>query len=234
MTEIQFSDIAVNLIGSMGSDASIVQAARVSLSGENEVEMTSKEEGLINYLMRNKHGSPFEHTTLKFYVKAPIFVFREFHRHRIGFSYNEMSGRYTKLKPEFYLPSWDRPLINVGTSASPDFAPGDEYLVTKLRETLASQYRSAWNDYEELIAMGVANEVARVLLPVGIMSQMYVTCNVRSMMSFLSLRTQDDRAAHVSKPQLEIQMVARQMEEAFAGLFPVTYASYNTNQRVAP
>jgi thymidylate synthase (FAD) len=190
--------------------------------------------GILNYLLREKHGSPFEHTTLKFYVKAPIFVFREFHRHRIGFSYNEMSGRYTTLPPEFYIPADDRPLVNIGTSSKPDFAAGTIEQFNLAYSVLIKQYESAWAAYTLLLSQGVANEVARVVLPVGIFSQMYVTCNVRSLLSFLSLRTQDERATHRSRPQYEIELVARKMEALAAELFPETLAAYNKFGRVAP
>lgn len=224
--------IEVRLIDSMGSDASIAQAARVSIQGENTPD--DEHDKLINYLMKSGHGSPFEHTTLKFYVKAPIFVFREFHRHRVGFSYNEMSGRYTQLPPEFYIPGPDRPMRNIGTSARPEMAPMPPQAQSDINRIIERSYIQAWEAYQTLLIKGVANEVARLVLPVGIMSQMYVTCNARSMMNFLSLRTQDDRAARISRPQYEIQVVARMMEAHFEELFPLTYESYNNNGRIAP
>lgn len=229
------SDMQVRLIDSMGSDASIVQAARVSLSGENDVDMTDvKSSGLINYLMRKKHGSPFEHTALKFYVKAPIFVFREFHRHRVGFSYNEMSGRYTTLLPEFYLPHNTRPLVNIGTSANPKFHEADPITIRQTQFHLKEAYETCWANYQDMLNEGVANEVARMCLPVGIMSQMYVTCNARSLMHFLSLRTSNEEATFPSNPQLEIEMVATQMEDYFKQLFPLVWNAYNERGRVAP
>lgn len=236
LPELTFlDDVEVGLIDKMGTDLSIVQAAQVSLKGENEVDLSdSKPAGLINYLLREKHGSPFEHATLKFYVKAPIFVFREFHRHRIGWSYNEMSGRYTKLRPEFYVPKASRPLQNIGTSARPEFAPGDATMLDAVGEILPDVYAHAWAAYEEMLEAGVANEVARAVLPVGIYTQMYATCNLRSLMNFLSLRTKDERARHLSRPQHEIELVARKMEAIFAEKFPLTYTSYNENGRVAP
>lgn len=234
-------DVEVYLQDSMGDDGSIVQAARVSVSGENwvgtvdpEDEQAKKDIGLINYLLREKHGSPFEHNSLTFFVKAPIFVFREFHRHRIGFSYNEMSGRYTELPPEFYLPNHERPLRNIGTSARPEFAAGTTVQVDLVESAVTDLYEHAWFEYKRMLDAGVANEVARIVLPVGIMSQMYVTTNARAIMHFLALRTRDERASHASRPQLEIEMVAQKIEGAFAELFPVTYAAFNKYGRVAP
>lgn len=242
----------VELIDHMGDDNSIVRSARVSVTGVQledgfpsdeeilglawkDVEArTKRATGLINYLMREKHGTPFEQNSMTFYVKAPIFVFREFHRHRVGFSYNEMSGRYTKLIPEFWVPSADRPLVNVGTSAKPEMAPGSVEQWTRQVERMSKVYDVAWEAYEEAIEDGVANEVARAVLPVGIYSQMYVTMNLRSAFNFISLRTHESTAAHVSRPQREIEDVARLIENEIATLFPVAYAKYNEHGRVAP
>jgi len=234
MTEITFlDDVTVELVDSMGGDLSVARAAQVSLKGQNDPN-PEKMEGLIKYLMREKHGSPFEHNAFTFYVKAPIFVFREFQRHRIGFSYNEMSGRYTKLLPEFYVPNATRPLVNVGSSAKPEFEPGTDEQYNTLDAYTKNLYTFAWDAYESMLDEGVGNEVARTVLPVGIYSQMYVTANARSIMSFLSLRTRDDRATHLSRPQHEIELVAREMEAIFAEKFPITYEAYNANGRVAP
>jgi thymidylate synthase (FAD) len=224
----------------MGSDDSIVRSARVSVAGADQPSKSSVEEqekadrGLINYLMREKHGTPFEQNSMTFYVKAPIFVFREFHRHRVGFSYNEMSGRYMKLKPEFWVPGHDRPLVNIGTSAKPEMAPGsiEQWEITV--NLLTEGYEDAWKRYEHMLSLGVANEVSRAILPVGIYSQMYVTMNLRSAFSFLSLRTHDREARHVSRPQREIEDVAREIEKHVAQLFPIAYKCYNDHGRVAP
>lgn len=221
----------VHLVDSMGSDASICQAARVSTVGENEDVETERDRGLINYLVKNRHGSPFEHATLKFYVDAPIFVFREFHRHRAGWSYNETSGRYRELAPRFYLPNIDRPLLNVGSSARPEFSKGPEEMTATTRELLGAGYMASWQIYRTLLDVGVANEVARLTLPMATMSQMYATCNPRSLMHFLSLRVSTPQSRIRSRPQFEIQQVALAMEEIFAERFPKTYAAFWENGR---
>lgn len=223
----------VELIDYMGGDESIVQAARVSLKGANDIFDMEKDAGLINYLMREKHGSPFEHNSLKFYVKAPIFVFREFHRHRMA-SYNEMSGRYTELLPEFYLPGVERKLVNGGTSSKPKMVEGSDEQYWRTVDTMIDFYMSSWKVYQKLLNDGVANEVARAVLPLGIMSQMYVTMNLRSAFNFLSLRTQREDAVHISRPQREIEQVAELMEAEIMTLFPVAYSAYQKNGRVAP
>jgi thymidylate synthase (FAD) len=235
-----FSYPTVQLIDKMGGDHSIVRAARVSVSsGEiivdtEDLEEIKRNNGLINYLMREKHGSPFEQNSMTFYVKAPIFVFREFHRHRAGFSYNEMSGRYTKLNPEFWIPARNRPLVNAGTSAKPNMVPGTEEQHDLAVEQMTWLYEQAWETYQELLDAGIANEVARAVLPVGIYSQMYVTLNLRSAFNFLSLRTHEPEARHVSRPQKEIEDVAREMEKHIAQLFPQAYKTFNEHGRVAP
>lgn len=235
MSDITILDAPeVSLIDHMGSDLSIVRAAKVSVAGENWPDrMTRSGEGLVKYLMTHRHGSPFEHATMTFFVKAPIFVFREFHRHRIA-SYNEMSGRYTTLPCEFYIPSPDRPLVNVGSSARPEFAPGGSDQVGLVQDLLTSVYEHAWTAYQGLLAGGVANEVARMVLPVGIFSQMYVTMNVRALMNFLSLRVDSLDSATRSRPQFEIQQVAEEIEKEFARLFPVVHEAFVLNGRVAP
>ncbi|UDL15912.1 ThyX-like thymidylate synthase [Microbacterium phage Pumpernickel] len=235
-----FSYPTVQLIDKMGGDHSIVRAARVSVStGEIVVNTEDEKEikrnnGLINYLMREKHGSPFEQNSMTFYVKAPIFVFREFHRHRAGFSYNEMSGRYTKLNPEFWIPAQNRPLQNVGTSAKPEMAPLSLEAWEEGVQLLTEGYENDWRIYERLLELGWANEAARAKLPVALYSQMYVTLNLRSAFNFLSLRTHEPEAAHVSRPQREIEDVAREIEKHLAQLFPVAYKTFNDHGRVAP
>ena len=109
------SDVSVELVKSSASDSDVLFAARVSTLGEQSLDELQKDpersKGLINYLMRDRHGSPFEHNSMTFFVSAPIFVFREFMRHRVGWSYNEESGRYRELDPVFYVPGADRKLV---------------------------------------------------------------------------------------------------------------------------
>lgn len=239
MTAFEYTDPTylnapeVTLVDVMGTDASITKAARVS-TGKADIETTDeREQGLITYLMKSQHGSPFEHAVMTFYVKAPIFVFREFHRHRIA-SYNEMSGRYTTLPGEFYLPPGVRPLVNIGTSARPEFAPGTLQQFERYVERTAHAYTIAWETYQDHLADGIANEMARVVLPVGIFSQMYATMNLRAMMNFLSLRVDSPLREKRTRPQFEIQQVAEQIEQHFAAAFPMVHAAFLVNGRMAP
>lgn len=232
MTEIEFSsDITVKLVRSMASDDMVVQAAQVSSKGENNPETVPAR--LVEALIKGKHGSPFEHNAFTFFVEAPIFVFREWHRHRIA-SINEMSGRYTVLPAKFYIPGDDRKLVNTGTKMKPEFVNFDDHTGAEFKDSMRANASLAWARYQYALNDGIANEVARMVLPVNIYSQMYWTVNARSLMNFLSLRVESDDSAVKSYPQWEIQMGADQIEGFFASRMPLTHAAFVKNGRVAP
>jgi thymidylate synthase (FAD) len=197
-------------------------------------EASERDAGLINFLMRDRHGSPFEHTSFTFYIEAPIFVVREFIRHRAGWSYNEESGRYKELEPVFYVPADGRPLRQVGNPGSYEFIQGDYKQKSAVSGDLKRVSVEAYMTYKRLLDLGVAREVARMVLPVNIYTSFYATCNARSLMHFLSLRTQNEKARFPSFPQEEIRMVADQMEAVFAAYMPLTHAAYEKHGRVAP
>lgn len=229
-----YSDVFVELVDHMGGDEAIVQAARVSTQGENYSEGSEKDQGLINMLMRDRHGSPFEHCVVKVYVKAPIFVFREWHRHRIA-SYNEMSGRYRVLEPEFYSPGPVRPLVQVGKPGAYTFEEGTEDQYIQTLSEIEHVSVEAWASYQRMLKSGVAKELARAVLPVNTYSQMYCTMNLRALMNFLSLRTKSKPNSKVpSFPQHEISLGADKLEAIFEQLYPMTYKAWNDNGRVAP
>lgn len=232
MTTIEFrSDMTVKLVQSMASDDAVVMAARVSTGAK--YANPEKDAGLINYLMRDRHGSPFEHNAFTFYIEAPIFVFREFQRHRIA-SYNEESGRYKELSPVFYIPNPDRKLIQIGKTGAYEFVAGNDEQYKTTFACIKESSVQSYSYYQDIISEGVAREVARSVLPVNTYSSMFVTMNARSLMNFLSLRTTREGTAFPSYPQREIEMVAELMEEIFAEKMPVTYATFNKNGRVAP
>jgi thymidylate synthase (FAD) len=216
-----------------GSDAKICQAARVSTLG-SAAAGSGEARGLLNYLMKNRHGSPFEHGQMSFLVEAPIFVAREFQRHRAGWSYNETSGRYKELGPVFYVPKDSRPLVQEGKAGEYRFVAGTDQQYDVTRWSHAGAYRWAWGAYQEMLGAGVAREVARNVLPVGTFTSFYATCNPRSLMHFLSLRTKNTYATFPSFPQEEIEDVALAMEAAFANHFPLTWEVWDHNGRVAP
>lgn len=227
----------VQLLGHSGGDVSVLAAMLVSTQAEDSLNSLGQDPtasaGRINFLMKNRHGSPFEHNHFKFFVQSSIFVFREFHRHRIGWSYNEESGRYSKLDPTFYVPGPDRPLCQVGKPGAYEMVQAPK-LHYKVVDALCNSYLQSYNAYEKMLEMGVAREVARMCLPLGINSSMYATCNARSLMSFLSLRTYEPEATYPSRALYEIEQVARELEAAFKECMPITYNCWNDNGRVAP
>lgn len=231
------SDMTVELVQYAAEDPSVVWAARVSTKGEQSLDDleadAERSRGLINYLMRDRHGTPFEHNSLTFYVQAPIFVFREFMRHRIA-SYNEESGRYRELNPVFYVPGPNRNLVQQGKPGAYEFVPGTEKQYLAVEMLTKDAYTQAYQAYKAMLDAGVAREVARVVLPVGIYSSMYVTMNARALMNFLSLRTKRENASFPSFPQREIEMVADMMEAEWARLMPLTHEAFEQNGRVAP
>jgi thymidylate synthase (FAD) len=231
------SDVTVELVRAGAQDADVVFAARVSTAGEQSLDDVDADaagsKGLITFLMRERHGSPFEHNSMTFYVQAPIFVFREFMRHRIA-SYNEESGRYRELRPVFYVPGPDRRLVQVGKAGAYDFVEGTPEQTQVAVEATKRACAASYAAYREMLDAGVAREVARGVLPVATYSSMYVTMNARSLMNFLSLRTKRPDSRFPSYPQREIEMVAEQMEQHWARLMPLTHGAFEAGGRVAP
>jgi len=236
------SDVTVELVRSNASDQDVLFAARVSTQGEQSLDAAMTEQdaeadqrsrGLINYLMRDRHGSPFEHNSMTFYVQAPIFVFREFMRHRIA-SYNEESGRYKELSPVFYVPGPDRNLVQTGKTGHYEFLPGTPEQIALVEQESRKASTESYESYQRMLEAGVAREVARIVLPLNIYSSMYVTMNARALMNFLSLRTKREGTHFPSFPQREIEMCAEKMEDFWAKLMPLTFESFNANGRVAP
>jgi len=239
--DIQFrSDMTVELVRSSAHDSDVVFAARVSTMGEQTLEEAAsgaaagdKDKGLINFLMRDRHGSPFEHNSMTFYVQAPLFVFREFMRHRIA-SYNEESGRYREMRPVFYVPAPERNLVQQGKPGAYDFVPGTAEQTELAVASGKAVAEFAYAEYQRQLDAGIAREVARTVLPLSLYSSMYVTMNARSLMNFLTLRTKRPDSHFASFPQREIEMVAEAMEELWKPLMPLTHAAFEAGGRVAP
>jgi thymidylate synthase (FAD) len=214
----------VKLIEAMADDIHVVRAAKVSTEGSKSL-ITESSDKLIGYLMRNKHASPFEHSTFTFYIHAPIFITREMLRHRWS-SFNEESQRYREVEPNFYYPKDpNRPLQQVGKTGDYQFVTA-EHLREDVLDKFEEAYGAAWSAYELMLNDGVAKEVARMVLPLGIYSSLYVTMNARSLMNFLALRTANDA-------QWEIRYIASQMEYFFQEIMPITYNAWILNGRQA-
>lgn len=217
----------VSLEGVLADDLSVVNSARVSFNQYHK-DMIDGDDKLINFLMKHKHGTPFEHNSFRFRVKAPIFVFREWHRHRIGCSINEWSARYSELKKAFYIPQLENVRTQVGKPGYYTFEVLDSSKSQLFIDLVIENNKDTFTRYLNALDLGVAKEQARILLPLNIMSEMYWTCNARSLMNFLSLRGSD------SKAQKEIQVYADAMESIFAQYMPITHDSFVKNNRIAP
>ena len=215
----------VRLDGALADDLSVVNGARVSFARRKE-EMDESDEGLIRFLMRERHGTPFEHNAFRFHVRCPIFVAREWFRHRVG-SFNEFSMRYARASDEFYVPDAEDVRTQVGKPGAYSFEPVSDELAEQTREKLQEVYDAAYQTYEELVEAGVAREVARAALPVGAYTEFYWTVNARSLMNFISLRNSETA-------QREIRRYAEACERFLEEQMPVTYAAFVANDRTAP
>jgi thymidylate synthase (FAD) len=215
----------VRLDGALADDLSVVNGARVSFARRKE-EMDGSDEGLIRFLMRDRHGSPFEHNAFRFHVRCPIFVAREWFRHRIG-SFNEFSLRYAKATDDFYIPEIADVRTQVGKPGAYTFEPVEDELAETTRDELRAVYDHAYETYTRLVEQGVARELARSVLPVGAYTQFYWTVNARALMNFVSLRNSEFA-------QLEIRRYAEAVEAFFAELMPVTHEAFVENGRMAP
>jgi thymidylate synthase (FAD) len=215
----------VRLDDAMASDLSVVNSARVSF-GRRKTEMDESDEGLIRFLMRDRHGTPFEHNAFRFHIRAPIFVAREWFRHRVG-SFNEFSMRYAQATDDFYVPDADDVRTQVGKPGAYSFEPVPPELAAQTREQLQAVYEQAFATYERLVAAGIARELARAVMPVGAYTEFYWTVNARALMNFVALR------AHETA-QREIRRYAEATETFFAEQMPVTHSAFVANGRVAP
>ena len=216
----------VRFISVMGDDLTIVNDARQSYDVEHR-ELTQSDSGLINFLVKHKHGTPIEGVEFKFQIKAPLPVAREWMRHRWA-SYNEVSGRYVKQTLGFYHP--DRKAIRTQVG-KPGHYTYEEIKNDLVQEKVAYLFRNSYNrsyeDYEDLIELGVAKELARNVLAQGMFTKFMYKTNARGLMNFMALRN-DDRAMY------EIRLYAEAVEQIFEKHLPLTYKAFVDNGRVAP
>jgi thymidylate synthase (FAD) len=215
----------VRLDDAMADDLSVVNGARVSFARRKE-EMDESDEGLIRFLMRDRHGTPFEHNSFRFHIRCPIFVAREWMRHRVG-SFNEFSLRYAKATDDFYMPEPEDVRSQVGKPGAYSFEPVSDEVAETTREKLQEVYETAYQAYQQLVELGVARELARCVIPVGAYTEFYWTVNARSLMNFLSLR-------NAETAQREIRRYAAACEQFLEQKMPVTYAAFVASGRVAP
>lgn len=233
MTDIQFtSNIDVELLKTDFSDEWPIIAARTSTKGAGAGSEAGA--GLVNALVRDHHGVPFEHETATWRIRVPVFVQRQLVKHRAGVSVSEESGRYRELEPLFYVPEAARPLAQVGKPMEYNLIPGDIGQRNLVAEDLRVIAAQAYASYKGMIDAGVTRELARAVLPLNWMTTAVVTFNARSLMHFLSLRTSKPGAVLVSHPQYEIEVLADAFEDTLREFAPLTHRAFDLNGRVAP
>lgn len=215
----------VRLDAAEATDLSVVNGARVSFL-QMKQQMDEKDEGLIRFLMRERHSSPFEHNLFRFHVRCPISVAREWMRHRWS-SFNEHSLRYSQAIDEFYVPEPAQVRSQAGKPGAYRFEPVDPETAARTQDVMRKHYQEAWNAYQELLEMGVARELARNVLPVGIYTEFYWSVNARSLMNFIALR-------NAEAAMWEIRQYAGAVEEFFEALMPASHAAFVKFGRVAP
>jgi thymidylate synthase (FAD) len=207
----------VALVDSMGSDLSIVRNARVSYDAEWRTgEDDGKDAKLINYLVKNNHNTPLEAVTFTFEVKAPIFVFRQWHRHRT-WSYNEISARYAELPEEFYVPELSQ--LTTQHTSNKQMRTDEQHPDAKMfREIMIATNKNAFGQYKTMINFGVPRELARSVLPVSTYSHMFATVNLNNLFKFIGLRSH-------SHAQYEIQVYSDAMLEIAREVCPIAVAA---------
>jgi len=226
-TEIEVLNAgSVKLLDHFGSDVDVVNSARVSFASY-QTEMDDRAKGLINFLIKNKHATPFEHVTFKFYIKCPIFVAREWFRHRWS-SFNEMSMRYyVPEKIDFFYPTQEAIRKQVGKPGSYTFEQIEDVAVFDfVTDSLEKVYKEAESAYYNMIESGIAKEVARSVLPVGQYTEFIWTVNLRSLLNFLSLRNEENA-------QKEIRQYAEVIENVIYPYVPETMNCFEANNREA-
>lgn len=231
------STIDVEYVGHLGDDRRVVEAMLLSTKGLDAAQAAQGAvEGRIGFLMRKRHGGPFEAGALQCRVHAPAKVWWQWVRHRAGWSYSLQSSRYRPLEPVFWLPPRERPMIATAAhrGADPHFRPAEGGEYDMVCAALREGYQWAWEQYEFLLDQGTDPGLACDVLGPGVFFAGLVTCNPRSCMHFLELRTDRPDARRPSKPLWEIAEAARQLEAIFAELWPVTYAAWQQNGRMAP
>ena len=214
----------VRLVDHMGSDLSVVRAARVSYDAEWRTGTDpGSDHRLINYLWKNKHTSPFEAVQFTFEVKAPIFVLRQWHRHRT-WSYNELSARYRELPEQFYVPKvGDIGVQSTNTKQARIMANGTPLEARKAQLLIGSQCHTAFEAYRAMLADGIPRELARSVLPVATYSHMFASVNLLNLFRFITLRSHE-HAQH------EIRVYSNAMLELIKPIVPACVEAFEKNQ----
>lgn len=207
----------VRLIDSMGDDEAIVQAARVSYG--SGTKSYREDRGLIRYLMRNKHTSPFEMVEFKFHVKLPIFVARQWIRHRTA-NVNELSGRYSQMTDEFYLPDFSqiRHQSDNNKQGRSDVQLGGE-TADSVIQRMQQSHKQSYDEYQSYLQDDLARELARINLPLSTYTEWYWKIDLHNLFHFLKLRLD----AHA---QYEIRVYAEAIASILRGIVPIAYEAF--------
>lgn len=207
----------VRLVDIMGDDSAIVQAARVSYG--KGTKSVSEDRGLIRYLMRHKHTSPFEMVEFKFHIKLPIFIARQWIRHRTA-NVNEYSGRYSEMKDEFYIP--EKSQIRTQSTVNKQ-GRSDETLqessISRINEIFESSQKSSFDEYTEMLNLGLARELARINLPLSNYTEWYWKIDLHNLFHFLRLRMD-------SHAQYEIQVYGNAIAEIVKSSVPLAWEAF--------
>lgn len=216
----------VKLLDNMGTDLDIVNSARISFEVTHE-QLEEGDDKLIHFLLKNRHGTPFEAVEFHFQVRAPITVVREWQRHRIA-SYNEISGRYVKMKKDNYIPEAKAIRVQKGKPGAYHYEPvNDMNVETLVQNVFDKTYEFCYAQYEFLLSQGIAKELARNLLNLGLYTEFRFKTNARSLMNFLSLRNADNA-------MYEIRKYADMIERIFKEVLPITHEAFVKYGRQAP
>lgn len=220
--------MSVSLIDHMGSDEMVARAAWVSTQRDEREATPEAVEKLIRFLMSNRpvHASPFAHPHVTILVECPIFVSREWMRHRV-WQFSEVSSRYSDMSGESYLPPLEDFRTQVGKPGEYRMEPMDPELADALRTFMAGNYTRSADDYQTMLETGLAREVARNVLPIGTMTRFYGTVSLRNCLAFIILRNHPSAL-------LEIRREAQALEEIINDLFPITMRVWNEVGRPQP
>lgn len=208
----------IRVVDTMGDDSSIVQAARVSYG--KGTKKSSQDRALIRYLMRHRHTSPFEMCEIKLHIKMPIFIARQWVRHRTA-NINEYSARYSILEPDFYIPNLEDIALQSETNKQGREGASSipEENAAKIQNIIKLQTEKAYKDYNDMIEMGVAREIARIILPANIYTEWYWKCDLHNFLHFIALRASINA-------QLEIRKYAQGLLEILQEWLPMTYEAF--------
>lgn len=226
--------VSAKLVNYDATDFGVVEAMFASTNTEVEGMSEQQIAGRINYLMRERHGTPFEHNLFTFQIVAPIFVARQWMRHRVGWSYSELSGRYADMDLGIYMPDDPETWFYHGKPGKETVTSPLPLVMLSAKAAYLASIQHAWATYRSLLDMGVHREIARMVLPVGVMTTFQASCNARSLMHFLSLRHNSPDNAVPTFPQKEIDSLAQQLEHHFRQVMPHTWQAFVDNGRVAP